>query len=97
MAWKVVVALAAKQDLAQSYDWYKTKSPSAARSFRVEVIAAFELIAQAPEQWALWDDTVRRYVLKQFPYTVYFEVLDAELRILAVGHHRRQPGFWKSI
>jgi toxin ParE1/3/4 len=96
VAWKVVVAQAATQDLAQSYDWYKTKSPSAAKAFRVEVLAAFDLIARAPEQWTLWDDTVRRYVLKQFPYTVYFEILGNELRILAVGHHRRRPGVWKS-
>jgi len=96
MALRVVVAEAAKQELAQSYEWYKTRSTKAADAFRREVLAAFDLIAQNPTSWARWDDTVRRYVLKQYPYTIYFEIHSTELRMLAVGHHRRRPGFWTS-
>lgn len=36
----------------------------------------------------------RRYVLKHFPYSLVYTVLADEIRILAVAHHSRRPGYW---
>jgi plasmid stabilization system protein ParE len=95
MQFELVVSLAVKQELAEAYGWYQSRNPRAAAAFRSEVFAAFDLIVQDPERWALWDDMVRRYVLKQFPYSAYFTIAASEVRILAVGHHRRQAGYWQ--
>ena len=62
--------------------------------FRAEVLAVFDLLTSDPERWALQDETVRRFVMKQFPYTVYFEVVGQVVWILAVGHHSRKPNYW---
>jgi toxin ParE1/3/4 len=94
MAFAVVVSPATKQELAEAFDWYKTRSPKAANAFRAEVLAAFNLVAEDPHKWAIWDAPVRRYVLKQYPYTVYFSASSTEVRILAVGHHRRRANYW---
>lgn len=95
MGYVVTVSPAVKQEMAEAYEWYKARSERAAGAFRAEVLAAFDLIAIDPVRWSLWDESIRRYVLKQYPYTVYFAVTPGEVRILAVGHHRRQAGYWR--
>jgi hypothetical protein len=39
--------------------------------------------------------TVHRALLEKFPYAVVFLPLDAEVRILAIAHLHRRPGYWR--
>lgn len=94
MAFKVEVSPEAKQDVSAAFDWYKERSAKAANSFRAEVLSVFDLIAQDPSRWGRSEEAVHRFVMKRYPYTVYFEIDKTAIRILAVGHHRRLPGHW---
>lgn len=38
---------------------------------------------------------VRRCVLRRFPYALVFIELSEEIRILALTHERRRPGYWR--
>ena len=38
----------------------------------------------------------RRYLMKHFPYSLVYTVSSEEIRILAVAHHSRRPGYWAS-
>jgi hypothetical protein len=40
---------------------------------------------------------VRRFVIKHYPYAVYFSIEDQVVNILAVGHHRRRAGYWLKL
>ena len=40
------------------------------------------------------DLDTRRAMLPRFPYGVVFLELGTEIRILAVAHAKRQPGYW---
>lgn len=82
------ISPAVKQEMAQAYGWYAERNEKAADDFREEVLAAFDLIARHPDRFPLWDDLVRRFILKHFPYTVYYSVSDRVVNILAVGHNR---------
>ena len=42
------------------------------------------------------DLTVRRLAVTRFPYHVVYLETDAQLRILAIAHDRRRPGYWKA-
>jgi plasmid stabilization system protein ParE len=37
--------------------------------------------------------TVRLY-LKRFPYTLIFRVQGESVRVIAIAHHSRHPGYW---
>jgi hypothetical protein len=37
---------------------------------------------------------VRRFILPKFPYSIVFLELPTEVRIVAVAHARRKPGYW---
>ena len=39
---------------------------------------------------------VRRFAVKRFPYHVFYLEAPLEIRILAVAHDRRKPGYWKN-
>jgi plasmid stabilization system protein ParE len=38
---------------------------------------------------------VRRCTLRRFPYALIFVELDDEIRVLALAHERRRPGYWR--
>ena len=38
--------------------------------------------------------SVRRRVVARFPYVIAYRVLDEVIRIDAVAHTRRRPGYW---
>ena len=73
-----------------------------ARSANVELglafVAEFErvvrLIVVNPRIGAVFRSTWRRYLLRRFPYSVIYQISTEELRVVAVAHHRRRPGYW---
>ncbi|HEY5870936.1 MAG TPA: type II toxin-antitoxin system RelE/ParE family toxin [Candidatus Tectomicrobia bacterium] len=38
----------------------------------------------------------RRYLFPHFPFSLVYRVRDEEIEIVAVAHHRKQPGYWRS-
>jgi plasmid stabilization system protein ParE len=43
---------------------------------------------------AVFRGTRRRYVLRRFPYSVFYQATSDEIRSVAVAHHRRRPSYW---
>ncbi len=39
---------------------------------------------------------IRRALLARFPYALVFLVREDEVRVLAVAHAKRRPGYWLS-
>jgi toxin ParE1/3/4 len=64
-------------------------------AFRSEVIDAIDRLADTPLSWPADDDGNRKRMLRRFPYSVWFEVLESTVTVLAVAHHRRRPGYWR--
>ncbi|HEX4953384.1 MAG TPA: hypothetical protein VF017_08330 [Thermoanaerobaculia bacterium] len=38
---------------------------------------------------------MRRLVLNRFPYSLFYTADSEEIRIFAVAHHSRRPGYWR--
>ena len=55
-----------------------------------------EMLLQHPGLGPLWRRGKRRYVMRHFPYALIYVVSGEEIRILAVAHHGRRPGYWRS-
>jgi plasmid stabilization system protein ParE len=80
----------------EAFDWYLQRSPDAARKFDAEVNRAFTEIVQSPHRWAVGTNSTRRFLLRQFPFTViYRERVWGEIQIIAIAHVSRKPGYWK--
>jgi plasmid stabilization system protein ParE len=91
----VVLAPRAEDDIAEAFQWYQERNATAADAFRSEVFDAIDRLADTPLSWPADDDGNRKRMLRRFPYSVWFEVLESTVTVLAVAHHRRRPGYWR--
>jgi plasmid stabilization system protein ParE len=67
----------------------------AREKFRVRLRETIERIVLLPLSGRSLDGTVREMRVADFPYDVIYEPGDDEIRVLAVAHHRRRPGYWR--
>jgi toxin ParE1/3/4 len=67
-------------------------------AFLDEVEAAVKRIAESPRVGStvpgVADPDIRRRPLMRFPHHVVYLELPDHLRVLAVAHDRRRPGYW---
>ena len=92
--YEVVVSAAAEGDIEASFLWYRERNALSADGFRAEVFDAIDTIAESPLSRPPDEEGNRHRVLHRFPYSVFYEVVERTVTILAVAHHRREPGYW---
>lgn len=85
----------AETEAVQAAEFYESRVIGLGRDFRTGFDAAIQSILADPLRLALIDDETRLYLLKRFPYGIYFRVEAETVRVLAVKHHRRHPDSWK--
>jgi len=85
----------AEIDALNGYEWYASRNPTAADSFRMALKAAGETIRRAPSAWPAHKYGTQKYRLKQFPYKIIYIVENDQILVLAVAHDRRRPGYWQ--
>ena|SRR4029077_9043222 len=86
----------ARVDFRQSARWYWERSPQAAAHFRATVSQVVLAIAEAPERCAGYLYGTRRCVLRRFPFSIVYLDDPNVITIVAIAHHKRRPGYWKS-
>ncbi len=87
---------AAVEEAEAAARWYRERSPRAAKKFVDELNHVIEKILEAPHRWPRGSNGTRKLNLPCFPFAVVYWESDGQIRILAVAHGRRQPGYWKS-
>lgn len=88
----VPAALAELQDAAAYY--VATANAELGFAFLEEFERATDVIRRNPEMAPVFRRQYRRYLLRRFPYTVIHQHTAEEIRIIAVAHQRRRPGYW---
>jgi plasmid stabilization system protein ParE len=62
-------------------------------------IAEFErslgVLCTYPYLGPVWRGTTRRFPLRRFPYTIIYQVKPEEVRVIALAHQSRRPGYWR--
>lgn len=82
-------------ELKSSISWYLERNEVTANKFVQEIDRAIELILASPQRWPTGDFDTRKFVLRRFPYAVIYYERKSVVRILAIAHGHRQPGYWK--
>ena len=86
----------AKQDVQDSAEYYKNIDPELAKDFLAKNEALMARIEEAPEQFPKVYKTVRRGLVKRFPYMVLFIMKPVENVIIGVFHQSSNPKKWKN-
>jgi toxin ParE1/3/4 len=83
-------------DFRKAVRWYRSESASAAAGFAPAVFEATDRVGSAAESYPLAVLDLRWVRVKDYPYLLYFLILDDEhCRIISVAHTSRRPGFWR--
>lgn len=75
--------------------WYRAQGGNeASESFSQEVARIARLAGAHPELGSPGRHRTRRLYLKRFPYTLIYRLQSDSVRIIAVAHQSRRPGYW---
>lgn len=85
----------AELDLDEAHLWYHRQAPGLAADFLAAVNTCLASIRRQPEAYALVDATMRRALLRRFPYAIFYEVERVEIVVYAVFHGARDPRTWR--
>ena len=86
----------AAREVEEAQAWYESRSMFAASAFLREFSLAMQRIQTAPHQHARAERGTQRVLLDRFPFTIYYRVRAEELKIVAIAHQKRRPGYWAS-
>ncbi len=86
----------AQDDLREAAEFYREKAGTAlSQSLLREFEHAVDLLLAHPGLGAIWRYGKRRLVMRRFRYALIYTVVGDQIRILAVAHHSRRPGYWR--
>jgi len=86
----------AEKELEDVENYYDVISEDLGDRFRAEIEMALSRIIKFPNAWQPLTKTARRRRLIDFPYGIVYRVKTDEIRILAVMHLHREPGYWRN-
>lgn len=84
----------AEADARRVYVWIYENSPMSAEKFAE---ALDEAIAELGEDAHIWDakQPIKRYHIKKYRVTLVYRLRGDLVKVGAVAHQRRKPGYWK--
>jgi toxin ParE1/3/4 len=84
------------KDYREAHDYYAARSPATAARFIDAVDEAVKRINQSPDSLPVVTGKYRRVRVDKFPHSlVFYERAENDMRIVAVAHPSRRPGYWR--
>lgn len=84
----------ADRELNEAAQYYELESSGLGFSFLKEVERCLQLIADHPDAGTILGGSVRRRLLRRFPYALLYKVKPTGIRVLAVMNLKRRPAYW---
>jgi len=81
-------------DIKVAYDWYESQRMGLGEDFLLTLEESYAKITRSPKIYQLIYKTVRRKLLRRFPYGVFFVLKNDEIIVIAIMHTRRKPKEW---
>lgn len=100
MKTRVRLAAEARKEIRDAANWYGEQRPGLGHTFIAALDEALRRVTRlgpdcrpaidVPEELG-----VKRVLVHRFPYLVVFIELPTSIRVLAVSHVKRRPGYWR--
>ncbi|MEO5820346.1 MAG: type II toxin-antitoxin system RelE/ParE family toxin [Vicinamibacteraceae bacterium] len=84
----------AERELNDAVQYYELERPGLGAAFVAEVEGCTREIVAHPLAALSVGGPIRRRLCQRFPYALLYSVGNDEIRILAVMHLKRRPGYW---
>jgi plasmid stabilization system protein ParE len=87
----------AELELIEAGLYYELEVPGLGARFEAEVRQATALLLEQPELGhSTGNGDLRQLVLYRFPFTIIYAASRESLYVVALAHHKRLPGYWRS-
>lgn len=84
----------AVQEAYEAFEYYRQHSIAAADRFLNRLAEARAAIQDFPESWPPYLFGTRSYLVRRYPYAIVYHVGQERIRVIAVAHAHRKPGYW---
>lgn len=86
----------AHEDLREAAEFYREKAdPTLSLALLAEFERSVGLLLRHPGLGRIWRHGKRRFLMKRFRYALVYSVVGDQIRILAIAHLSRRPGYWR--
>ncbi|BBO92083.1 type II toxin-antitoxin system RelE/ParE family toxin [Desulfosarcina ovata] len=86
----------AQAEFLSAVMYYEKCQEGLGRRFRLLVESAVQKIVESPFIYRTLKAPFRRYLLPKFPYSIIYSIEPDHIRIIAVAHNKRKPGYWSN-
>ena len=86
----------ADEEFKAAIGFYESRQAGLGEAFFHRVSEGFDLILAQPFAGQVLSDDYRRFLIRQFPYSIVYRVETDRVYVLAVAHWSRRPGYWKT-
>ena len=96
MTRRLHTARPAAEELAAAVGWYEDRRAGLGAEFFDAIERTLNRIAELPEAGSPFRDLkARRLLVAGFPYQVVYRIDSEGIRVIAIAHLKRRPGFWR--
>ncbi len=75
--------------------WYESRSELVSRRFMDALDQGIEKLSETPQRFPVYRFGTRRYLLRGFPFILYYREMSDRVQVIAVAHAKRKPGYWR--
>jgi len=86
----------AEEEMTDAALFYESRSDGLGGDFLDDVQRAIDRLCDYPHSGELIDSRLRRTLLHRFPFSLIYMIERKSVLIVAVAHHGRAPGYWRS-
>jgi toxin ParE1/3/4 len=92
---RIIILPYAEVDINDSVSFYKEQEEGLDKTFIKIISYSFKEILKNPEAYPLVKFEIRKFVVKEFPYCIFYINKVEAVYILAIFHDKRNPKSWK--
>ena len=85
----------ASADVAEAFSWYEAQRPGLGTEFEAELDGTLGLIKAMPAAGRVVYRTLRRALVRRFPFAIYYVLGGDLIEVRAVLHGSRHPRTWR--
>ncbi|MDF1546171.1 MAG: type II toxin-antitoxin system RelE/ParE family toxin [Bacteroidales bacterium] len=93
--YKIELSDEAEKDFDISYQYYNTENENVADNFYKHINQSFIQIQKFPATNPKVHEDVRKFVVKKFPFVIYYLLKEPIIRVIAIFHTSRNPEIWQ--
>jgi plasmid stabilization system protein ParE len=90
------VSLEAERELIDGALFYaREANAELGLAFIAEFERSIGVLCDHPRLGPVWRGGTRRFPLRRFPYSIIYQIKPDEVRVIALAHQSRRPGYWR--